>query len=152
MVVGRTLSQSIKYSCGRRPDFCSGFCLWDSNLYVPGQGSFPGGQKLIRRSWAGLVLSAMLCSGCVYYNTFFNANKLYREADNARVKANQDFAVGSASKSYEAAIKKASKVLQTFIIHWRPPLDSSATTLSATNPATCCTQASSARRFSSANP
>lgn len=67
---------------------------------------------LIRRNWTWLVLIVVLSSGCVYYNTFFNARRLYREADDARVRAHQDFAVGGAAKNYEAAIKKASKVLQ----------------------------------------
>jgi TolA-binding protein len=66
-------------------------------------------------SWcyrAALLVIAMTASGCVYYNTFFLANKAYDEAEEMRIRANQEVAVGGAAQKYDEAIKKASKVLQ----------------------------------------
>lgn len=112
MVVGRTLSQSINHSRGLRPDEGFGCCSSGRGSEALEQEGFSGDRMLIRRHGVHLALILVLTSGCVYYNTFFNARKLYNEADAARVRAHQDFAVGGASKNYEAAIKKASKVLQ----------------------------------------
>jgi len=66
-------------------------------------------------SWryrAVLLATAMSVGGCVYFNTFFLANKAYNEAEEQRIRAHQEVAVGGAAQKYDEAIKKASKVLQ----------------------------------------
>jgi TolA-binding protein len=66
----------------------------------------------MRRSCVWVILLLTLTSGCVYYNTFFNARKLYDEADLERTRAHRDFSAGGPNSKYDLAIKKASKVLQ----------------------------------------
>jgi TonB family protein len=60
-----------------------------------------------------LILSAiiLLFSGCTYYNTFYNARKSFREGEKAQEKAAADRRASMGQTQYEAAIKKASKVL-----------------------------------------
>lgn len=61
-----------------------------------------------------LILAASLASGCLYYNTFYNAKKFFNEAESSRKKENRDKATGSERRNYEDAIKKCSKVLSEF--------------------------------------
>jgi TonB family protein len=60
-----------------------------------------------------LVLSVVivLFSGCTYYNTFYNARKSFREGEKAQEKAVVGRRASMGQTQYEAAIKKASKVL-----------------------------------------
>ncbi|MFH2054652.1 MAG: TonB family protein [bacterium] len=58
-----------------------------------------------------LILAASLLSGCLYYNTFYNARKFFNEAEASRKKENRDKASGGERQNYERAIKKCSKVL-----------------------------------------
>jgi len=60
-----------------------------------------------------LILSVviLLFSGCTYYNTFYNARKSFKEGEKAQQKAAADRRASVGQAQYEAAIKKASKVL-----------------------------------------
>jgi TonB family protein len=60
-----------------------------------------------------LILSAfiVLFSGCTYYNTFYNARKSFKEGEKAQEKAAAGRRASMGQTQYEAAIKKASKVL-----------------------------------------
>ncbi len=56
--------------------------------------------------WAFLILGAM-SSGCVYYNTFFNARQAFNEAEKYRKQSGQGTQVG-----YKTAIDKSLKVVE----------------------------------------
>lgn len=60
-----------------------------------------------------LILSVviLLFSGCTYYNTFYNARKSFKEGEKAQQKVAADRRASAGQAQYEAAIKKASKVL-----------------------------------------
>ena len=59
-----------------------------------------------------LVVAGWVCSGCVYYNTFFNARQTYREAEEQQQRSGVEVATGAVAQKYSEAVKKASKVLQ----------------------------------------
>jgi TolA-binding protein len=66
-----------------------------------------------------LAAAALLLGGCAHYNTFYNANKSFRQAEQdreKRIKAGQDAAEASpnAKKLYEAAIAKCQKILDEY--------------------------------------
>ena len=66
------------------------------------------------RVWKNRLLFffvAILLCGCTYYNTFYNAKKIFKEGENAQKKAPPDRRSTVGKTQYEAAIKKASKVL-----------------------------------------
>lgn len=66
------------------------------------------------RVWKNSLLFffvAILLCGCTYYNTFYNAKKVFKEGENAQKKAPPDRRSTVGKTQYEAAIKKASKVL-----------------------------------------
>ncbi|MCI0330177.1 MAG: tetratricopeptide repeat protein [candidate division Zixibacteria bacterium] len=50
-------------------------------------------------------------SGCVYFNTFYLAQKSYSKAEKAQKKSGREAADGTAASEYQTAIKWASKVL-----------------------------------------
>ncbi|MCP4631576.1 MAG: tetratricopeptide repeat protein [candidate division Zixibacteria bacterium] len=58
-----------------------------------------------------IVVISLFISGCVYYNTFYHANKKYREANKTQQKSLDGKANDANKRVYEEAIKKASKVL-----------------------------------------
>ncbi len=66
-----------------------------------------------------VLLTGTLASGCVYYNTFYNARKQYREAERKREEAENVAATGQKSRQmvfryrelYMRAIRKASIIL-----------------------------------------
>ena len=55
--------------------------------------------------------AVLLFSGCTYYNTFYNARKAFKEGEKAQEKATPGRRASMGQAQYEAAIKKASKVL-----------------------------------------
>ena len=86
----------------------------------------------IRRTWAFALLFLACCltlSACVYFNTFYNAKKFYRQAEKERVKHEEDYAgwefdgagpemqrgrSNKADQLYDKAARKASKVLDKY--------------------------------------
>ncbi|MEE3264450.1 MAG: hypothetical protein VX290_16525, partial [Candidatus Latescibacterota bacterium] len=73
------------------------------------------------RAWYGLVLGLLVAvlSSCVYFNTFYNAEKYFRDAEKKRTKYERDLGNRSVNQSarrtyeglYEKAVRKASLVL-----------------------------------------
>ena len=71
-----------------------------------------------------LIFGLMIEPGCVYFNTFYNAKKFYRQAEKARQKQEQEaFAQGreelprlsgQAQQLYEKAAQRASRVLEKY--------------------------------------
>ena len=86
----------------------------------------------IRRTWAFALLFLACCltlSACVYFNTFYNAKKFFRQAEKERVKHEEDYAgwafdgagpelqrgrSNQADQLYDKAARKASKVLDKY--------------------------------------
>lgn len=68
-------------------------------------------RSMWRNSLAVLSLASLLLCGCTYYNTFYNAKKSFREGEKAQAKATGTRRASVGQTQYEAAIKKASKVL-----------------------------------------
>ncbi|MCK4417968.1 MAG: tetratricopeptide repeat protein [Candidatus Latescibacteria bacterium] len=64
--------------------------------------------------FASLCLALLLISlalGCAYYNTFYNAQKFYHQAEKERLKSPEKEPSSSTLALYDKAIKKASKLL-----------------------------------------
>lgn len=53
-------------------------------------------------------------SGCVYYNTFFNAKKYYDEGMEAKEKAKSDELPQNAEKAFDSSIEKSLKVIRDY--------------------------------------
>jgi TonB family protein len=58
-----------------------------------------------------LFLLMFLMSGCTYYNTFYNAKKAFKDGERAQERVPENRRHSAGKNHYEAAIKKASKVL-----------------------------------------
>ncbi len=58
-----------------------------------------------------ILITVVLSSGCVYYNTFFLAKKHYKIAEKYREEAETDELPSQSASGYEKAIEKSSKVL-----------------------------------------
>jgi TonB family protein len=58
-----------------------------------------------------LIASLTLCFSCVYYNTFYHAQKSFKHAEKSQKKAGRQIASSEEKKNYDDAINKASKVL-----------------------------------------
>jgi len=67
--------------------------------------------RFVERLIPFLVITFVLFSSCAYYNTFYNAEKKFREARKIHEKSGSDEPNRSADPKYDEAIKKASKVL-----------------------------------------
>ncbi len=61
-----------------------------------------------------VLVILLFLGGCVYYNTFYHAEKSYNTAEASRKKSKQDQAGGAEKKNYEDAIKKCSKILSEY--------------------------------------
>ena len=59
------------------------------------------------------VLFLLLFSGCVYYNTFYNAKKAFKEAESVREQNKYTSGRGNAQK-YNLAIEKCLKVIENY--------------------------------------
>ena len=57
---------------------------------------------------------AFSVSGCVYYNTFYNARKAFNEAESARKNPRGRSARGAGAGQYRAAIEKSLKVVEKY--------------------------------------
>ena len=58
-----------------------------------------------------ILLLIFLAFGCAYYNTFYNAQKFYHQAERERLKSPEKEPSSSTLTLYDKAIKKASKLL-----------------------------------------
>ena len=66
----------------------------------------------MRRLFLPLVLCTLFLSGCAYYNTFYNAKKQFKKAEQSHKDKPAELGLSSSQRDlYEQAIKKASKVL-----------------------------------------
>jgi len=61
----------------------------------------------------GLVFVAIALSGCVYYNTFYNARKAFNDAEKSR-KASQYSNARVNTSQYNVAIEKSLKVVESY--------------------------------------
>src|SRR5262245_46771967 len=61
-----------------------------------------GRRGLSRRRRGALAVAVLLACGCAYFNTFYNAKQLYKEAETTRAKGTPD----QAAAKYDGAIKK----------------------------------------------
>lgn len=61
-----------------------------------------------------IITVLLVFGGCAYYNTFFNAKKSFKEAEDERKKSKDDQISSTARQKYEQAIKKASKLLEFY--------------------------------------
>ncbi|MBN2543870.1 tetratricopeptide repeat protein [bacterium] len=68
----------------------------------------------MRKIILGILLVALVCCSCVYYNTFFLAKKYYNKAENIRLDSEEDDLSSEAADLYTKAITKASKVLAVY--------------------------------------
>jgi outer membrane protein assembly factor BamD (BamD/ComL family) len=78
----------------------------------------PAGRRWARACLAAAA-AALLLGGCAHYNTFYNASKSFREAEQDRDKAIKAGQSGTeptpnAKKGYEAAITKCQKILDDY--------------------------------------
>ncbi len=76
----------------------------------------PGGRRL---ALAAALLAAVLAAGCAHWNTYFNANRTFREAEQERedkLKAGVDAEQATASQKskYEMALQKTQKILDEY--------------------------------------
>ena len=60
-----------------------------------------------------IILSTLILSGCVYYNTFFNAKKYFTEAQDIGLKEDGK-PTSNAINKYNKAIKKCGVVLSDY--------------------------------------
>ena len=72
-----------------------------------------------RLTVAAALLAAVLAAGCAHWNTYYNANKAFREAEQDRedkLKAGTDEAQATAAQKtkYETALQKAQKILDEY--------------------------------------
>ncbi len=66
----------------------------------------------MRRLFLPLILCTLFLSGCAYYNTFYNAKKQFKKAEESYKDSPPEVGLASGQRElYEQAIKKASKVL-----------------------------------------
>jgi TonB family protein len=68
-------------------------------------------RSMWKNSLAVMSLAFLLLCGCAYYNTFYNAKKSFKEGEKAQAKATGTRRASVGQTQYEAAIKKASKIL-----------------------------------------
>lgn len=67
-----------------------------------------------RTSAVLLLVLAVLCASCAYYNTFFFANKSYKQAERARKDRVDDTPTSQEISFYEKCIKQCSKVIAEY--------------------------------------
>jgi hypothetical protein len=64
-----------------------------------------------------LWLLALAGTGCAYYNTLFNAKRLYRQAEKIRRESDAAVLPAPADELYGRVIKKTAKVLKFYPQH-----------------------------------
>ncbi len=96
-------------------------CLGPLRVATPQGGlrrrdRLPGGRRL---AIAAALLGAVLAAGCAHWNTYFNANRTFREAEQERedkLKAGVDAEQATAAQKskYELALQKTQKILDEY--------------------------------------
>ncbi len=72
-------------------------------------------KTLIRQAAAGMLVAvALSCASCAYYNTFFFAEKYYKQAERARKDRTGDNPTSSEIGFYEKCVRQCSKLISEY--------------------------------------